>query len=70
MTPKHSFECLWAGLVLGFVIGFFTRWIACVIIAAALLQYLVFFRCPHCGKHLDRGLPDYCPKCGAELFWN
>ena len=28
---------------------------------------LVCFRCPHCGKYLDRSTGDYCPYCGKDV---
>ena len=28
---------------------------------------IVFFRCPHCGAYLDRGLPNFCPRCGENI---
>lgn len=42
--------------------------IACmVLIFAGMVQYMVFYRCPSCGGHLGRGLPNYCPHCGEKL---
>lgn len=38
-----------------------------VMIAGALIFHLIFYRCPHCGKYLDRSGGDYCPYCGGEL---
>ena len=28
-----------------------------------------YWRCPHCGKSLDRGFspPEYCPSCGKKI---
>ena len=28
---------------------------------------LVCYRCPHCGKYLDRSSGDFCPYCGKEV---
>lgn len=25
------------------------------------------YRCPYCGRYLDRSRGDYCPYCGKEL---
>jgi uncharacterized protein with PIN domain len=50
--------------------------IAVVVALLALGAYMVFVRCPKCGKRLSsmgdvpgvHGLPDrYCDKCGADL---
>ncbi len=37
------------------------------LIFAGLIQHMIFFRCPSCGGHLGRGLPNYCPHCGEKL---
>lgn len=44
----------------------------CVIIGAAvmlscLIPHIFFYRCPHCGEHLDRSNGDYCPCCGKRI---
>lgn len=28
---------------------------------------LIFYRCPHCGKFLDRSAGDFCPYCGKDV---
>lgn len=28
---------------------------------------LICYRCPHCGKYLDRSSGDFCPYCGKEV---
>ena len=28
---------------------------------------VVFYRCQSCGTYLGRGLPEYCPHCGAKI---
>lgn len=27
----------------------------------------ICFRCPHCGKYLDRSTGDFCPYCGKDV---
>ena len=34
------------------------------------LLYLLWIRCPHCGRHLDRNNGDYCQYCGEEIDWD
>lgn len=34
---------------------------------AALIFYVVFYRCPHCGKFLDRSGGEFCPHCGKKI---
>ena len=33
----------------------------------AIVIGVLYYRCPHCGKHLGRGTPDACPHCGNPL---
>lgn len=35
-----------------------------LMIAAAIVLNLVFYRCPYCRGHLGRTGGDYCPHCG------
>jgi len=32
----------------------------------ALVFRIVFYRCPHCGRYLDRNSGKYCQYCGKE----
>lgn len=32
----------------------------------ALIFRIVFYRCPHCGRYLDRNSGKYCQYCGKE----
>ena len=40
-------------------------------LAAELIVFFAFIKCPHCGRHLDRaGMNseiEYCPFCGESL---
>ncbi|MBQ7064534.1 MAG: hypothetical protein IJM90_06575 [Firmicutes bacterium] len=40
-------------------------------LAAELIMFFGFIRCPHCGRHLDRaGMNaeiEFCPFCGESL---
>ncbi len=41
--------------------------IALLLSLAGTIFIVVFYRCPHCGKHLGRSGGKYCPYCGKEL---
>lgn len=34
---------------------------------ASLIYHVLFYRCPHCGKFLDRSTGEYCPACGKKV---
>lgn len=34
---------------------------------AAVAVYLLWMRCPRCGKRFARGTADYCTYCGKQL---
>lgn len=34
---------------------------------ASIVFHFVFYRCPHCGKFLDRSTGDYCPYCSKNV---
>ena len=33
----------------------------------AILFKVIFYRCPYCGKYLDRSTGKYCPYCGKMI---
>ena len=37
------------------------------VIIAALIFYLLFYRCHTCGRFLGRDKSEYCPHCGSEV---
>lgn len=41
-----------------------------VILILTIIQTLIFYRCPHCGRLLytRSAPPSYCPHCGEELL--
>ena len=75
LTPRKARFCtvmiLAAGLVVA-VAGAMTAGMA-VTLAGVVLEMgglvfdIIFYRCPNCGKYLDRSYGDYCPHCGVEM---
>ena len=46
-------------------------WLGLGLMAAALIRDGIFWRCPCCGKYLDRNFfASYCPRCGEELDYD
>ena len=48
------------------------RWLSAAglgVLALGFLQMVLFYKCPHCGAHLEpRGpVPKFCPNCGKKL---
>ena len=78
MDYQKSYMLMWIGIIAGFVLmlvgGSLTiKWLLVLggaVFLAAILQTLLFFRCPHCGGLWDThgGVPHYCPHCG-EYIW-
>ena len=68
-----SWALIFAAVVLGLAGGILKIdilvYIALFPMAAALIVTLLFWKCPHCGARLPRGLRVYdrCPRCGKEL---
>lgn len=38
-----------------------------ILMTAAIVINLLFYRCPSCKKHLGRTAGDYCPHCGSRI---
>ena len=78
MDYQKSYLLMWIGIIAGFVLmlvgGSLTiKWLLVLggaVFLAAILQTLLFFRCPCCGQLWDTrgGVPHYCPHCG-EYIW-
>ena len=38
-----------------------------VVMAGSIIYRVIFYRCPHCDKFLDRSTGDFCPYCGSKV---
>ena len=45
-------------------------WVGIVILAAAIALHMIFYRCPHCGRWLNRNFGEYCQFCGKDHSGN
>ena len=79
MDYRKSYILLWvlfaAGIIAGRLLTALTGndvlgWgIGVLLMAAGIVQTLLYFHCPHCGSLWDTrgGIPGYCPKCGKKI---
>ena len=73
--PKKIRAVVWIILLIGAVVGFIgvfseikALMIAGVItMLCAIIVHFTFYKCPHCGRFLDRSTGEYCPYCGKEI---
>ncbi len=60
-------SCVLAAVIVGIFPSEWAMAVGTLLIAAGLAQWLVFNRCPHCGKHLGRSGGYFCQHCGEAL---
>ncbi|MGO5113709.1 hypothetical protein ACTQ33_01540 [Candidatus Avoscillospira sp. LCP25S3_F1] len=41
--------------------------IGVLLLIVAVLIHFMYYRCPHCGRFLDRSTGAYCPYCGKKM---
>ncbi len=76
LTPGNVLFWFWAAMAVGCIVCLI-GWcvniepvcaVGFVIVIGAAVFHIVCYRCPYCGKHLDRSRGDYCPYCGKALY--
>jgi hypothetical protein len=75
MNPQKARMIVWTIFLLALVISVigllfdsdFLVVIGVIVIICDLIFHIIFYRCPHCGRYLDRNTGDYCPYCGKEV---
>lgn len=73
MKPKRARKLIYFLYIMGFLmillcyIHIIFLPIGLAVAASSLVPNLLFYRCPHCGKHLGRSGGDYCPHCGTYV---
>lgn len=73
MKPKKARKlivCLW---MIGMIIMMFAYihiifvLIGLITASSGVVVSILFYKCPHCGKHLGRSGGDFCPYCGGDI---
>jgi Uncharacterized Zn-finger containing protein len=75
LGPKKVNVIFWITLLIGFIISFggilsnikTLMVIGFIVIITGVIFRFIFYRCPHCGKYLDRSTGEYCPYCGEKV---
>ena len=75
LRPKDVNSILVIALLIGAVTAFYGVFsdktalsvIGIVIMICSVLFRYIFYRCPHCGKYLDRSTGPYCPYCREKV---
>ena len=75
LTPKKVNAIFILAILIGALIGFLGAYleytvlvfVGMAIMCMAVVLRVIFYRCPHCGKYLDRSTGQYCPYCGRDI---
>ena len=76
LKPRQVLKVFWTAVAIGAAISLIgvsreseiMPYIGIAMIIAAAGFNLLFYNCPHCGKHLDRNSPNgFCPHCGKRI---
>ena len=75
LKPQNVNRLVWIALIIGSIIAFCgvpkenspLLGIGVGIMCIAIVFRLIFYRCPHCGKYLDRSTGQYCPYCRGNV---
>lgn len=73
MKPKNAVKLIYCLFIGGFILILLSYvnilFLPLGILAegSAVVCNMLFFKCPHCGKHLGRNGGDYCQHCGKRV---
>lgn len=75
LTPAKVNMICWMILLIGLILGLagvaggkiIIVTIGIIVMVCSILFRVMFYRCPHCGKFLDRSTGEYCPYCGKRV---
>ena len=75
LTPQTVNILFFILLIAGTIIAFWgalgdriaAAVIGVIVMFSSVVLRFIFYRCPHCGKYLDRSTGSFCPHCGQKL---
>lgn len=75
LKPKKVQKYFWIFLILGALIGYagvaaeieLLSFFGMLVIFLDIIFRVIFYRCPHCGRYLDRSTGEFCPYCGKNV---
>ncbi len=76
MSPKSvnglCLILLGAGALIALLAAHFTvEWLVFIglaVMTSSIFLRITFYRCPYCGKYLDRSTGVFCPYCGKKMY--
>lgn len=73
MKPKKAKNLIYFLCIIGFIMILFSYSniiflpIGLLVAGSSIVPNLLFYKCPHCGKHLGRSSGDFCQYCGKSI---
>ncbi|MBT9683935.1 hypothetical protein [Pseudoflavonifractor sp. MCC625] len=75
LLPPQVRTVVWILFAVGGIVGMIGAlaeitllWVLGVVVLICGTGYhFLFYRCPHCGKFLDRSTGAFCPYCGKKM---
>ena len=73
MKPKKARKLIYFLYIIGFILILLSYKrimflpIGVIVAGSSVVPNLLFYKCPHCGKHLGSNGGDFCKYCGKSI---
>ena len=72
MKPKKARKLIYFLYIIGFILILLSYKrimlpIGVIVAGSSVVPNLLFYKCPHCGKHLGSNGGDFCQYCGKSI---